>query len=57
MVIKANSLSRQCITKYLLCVFMQGSLPDTLTEVELAAQSLVTSGHDLHIGAEEEAVQ
>ncbi|XP_064404228.1 uncharacterized protein LOC135349615 [Halichondria panicea] len=35
----------------------QGSLPDTLTEVELAAQSLVTSGHDLHIGAEEEAVQ
>lgn len=45
------------ITKYLLCVFMQGSLPDTLTEVELAAQSLVTSGHDLHIGAEEEAVQ
>ncbi len=49
--------SGNLLTKY---VCIQGGLSnggDTLTEVELAAQSLVTSGHDLHIGAEEEAVQ
>lgn len=28
----------------------------SLSDVELATESLVTPGHDLHIGAEEEAV-
>jgi len=39
-------------------MFVQGLSDgvDSLTEVELTTDTLVTSGHDLHIGAEEKYI-